>query len=112
MDETEAEEGYGEPTKGTYNADDKGYKTFGTTGQGENKEGVKDKDSENESNRVVQITVDALADQDSETILLETGNYEFLEEYVYEEEEEVDGEDSATTLTFSAVVGLIAASMI
>jgi len=104
--DTTATEGYGVPTKGTYNAADKGYKTFGTTGQGENKEGVKDKDSTVEADRIVQITVEALADQGSDTILLETGNYEFLEEYTFE------AEDSATTLTVSAFVGLIAASMI
>lgn len=27
--------GYGYPTKGVYNANDKGWKTFGTVGQGE-----------------------------------------------------------------------------
>jgi len=32
------------------------------------------------------ITVSAKADQDTDTILLETGNYEFLEEYEWAEE--------------------------
>jgi hypothetical protein len=49
--------------------------------------------------------VEALVDQGSDTILLETGNYEFLEEAAFEEE-------SAMTLTFSAVIGVIAASML
>jgi hypothetical protein len=39
---TQADIGYGVPTKGSYNSTDKGYKTFGTVGQGPNTEGVKD----------------------------------------------------------------------
>lgn len=60
MEDTTATEGYGAPTKGKYNADDKGYKTFGTIGQGENKEGAMDTDSSEESERTVQISVVAL----------------------------------------------------
>lgn len=105
MEETDAVEGYGQPTKGTYSTGDKGYKTFGTTGQGENKEGVKENDAAEEKERTVIISVTANEDQGSETILLETGNYEFLEEYTWEEE-------SAKYLTFAGVVGLIGASMI
>lgn len=109
-EETEAVEGYGAPTKGRYNAEDKGYKAFGTVGQGEDKEGLKDTDSREDVQRVVSISVTALEDQGSDTILLETGNYEFLEEYTWEDEE-VE-EDSAATLTISAVLGLIGMSMI
>ena len=105
MEETEAVEGYGQPTKGTYNAGDKGYKTFGTTGQGGNKEGAKETDSDVEKERTVIISVTAIADQESDTILLETGNYEFLDEYTWDEQ-------SAKYLTFAGVIGLIGASMI
>ena len=105
MEETDAVEGYGQPTKGTYSTGDKGYKTFGTTGQGENKEGAKENDAGEEKERTVIISVTANQDQGEETILLETGNYEFLEEYTWEEE-------SAKYLTFAGVVGLIGASMI
>jgi len=105
MEETDAVEGYGQPTKGTYSTGDKGYKTFGTTGQGENKEGAKEDDADEEKERTVIISVTANEDQGDETILLETGNYEFLEEYTWEEE-------SAKYLTFAGVVGLIGASMI
>ena len=105
MEETDAVEGYGQPTKGTYSTGDKGYKTFGTTGQGENKEGAKEDDASEEKDRTVIISVTANFDQGDETILLETGNYEFLEEYTWEE-------TSAKYLTFAGVVGLIGASMI
>jgi hypothetical protein len=60
--ETEAEVGYGMPTKGRYNADDKGYKTFGTEGQGENKEGVMDTDSSLTKDRGMLISVTAKED--------------------------------------------------
>ena len=105
MEETDAVEGYGQPTKGTYSTGDKGYKTFGTTGQGENKEGAKEADASERKDRTVIISVTANVDQGDETILLETGNYEFLEEYTWEE-------TSAKYLTFAGVVGLIGASMI
>ena len=105
MEETDAVEGYGQPTKGTYSSTEKGYKTFGTTGQGENKEGAKESDASEEKERTVIVSVTALVDQDTDTILLETGNYEFLEEYTWEEE-------SAKYLTFAGVVGLIGATMI
>jgi hypothetical protein len=42
MKQTDAVEGYGLPTKGLYEVEEKGYKTFGSTGQGDNTEGVKD----------------------------------------------------------------------
>jgi len=108
-EETVAVEGFGAPTKGVYNTEDKGFKAFGTVGQGEDKEGLKDTDSKEGVERVVSISVTALQDQGTETILLETGNYEFLEEYTWEED---TIEDSAATLTVSAILGLIAASMI
>lgn len=85
FNETEAIVGYGKPTKGSYNSDEKGYKTFGTEGQGENKEGCKDKDSSESSERGMYVTVTAVADQGSDTILLEVGNYDFLDEYSWDE---------------------------
>ena len=42
IDETEAVYGYGLPTWGTYWANLRGYKTFGSTGQGEYTEGITD----------------------------------------------------------------------
>lgn len=85
FNETEAVRGYGKPTKGSYSVETKGYKTFGTEGQGENTEGVMDIDSEEEESRGMLVTISAKADQRGDTILLETGNYEFLEEYEWEE---------------------------
>jgi hypothetical protein len=85
MNETEAVKGYGQPTKGSYNSTEKGYKTFGTEGQGPNKEGVKDSGSSKEENRSMYVSVTAVADQGSDTILLELGNYDFLEEYTWAE---------------------------
>merc|ERR1712127_294294 len=104
---TEAVEGYGEPTKGSYSATEKGYKTFGTTGQGENTEGAKESSDSEEGNRGMIVTVTAVADQASDTILLETGNYDFLEEYTWDEE-------AATGLKAVALSALavISASMI
>lgn len=84
--ETTAVKGYGEPTKGSYNSAEKGYHTFGTEGQGDNTEGAMDEGSKNEADRGIYVTVTAVADQGSDTILLEVGNYDFLEEYVWEEE--------------------------
>lgn len=81
FNETESVKGYGKPTKGSYNSTEKGYKTFGTEGQGNNTEGVMDKDSKKKSDRGMYVTVTAVADQGTDTILLETGNYDFLEEY-------------------------------
>jgi hypothetical protein len=85
FNETDAVKGYGKPTKGSYNSTEKGYKTFGTEGQGNNTEGCKDKDSSTRSARGMYVTVTAVADQGSDTILLEVGNYDFLEEYVWDE---------------------------
>ena len=85
FNETEAVRGYGKPTKGSYSVETKGYKTFGTEGQGENTEGVMDIDSEEEESRGMLVTISAKADQRGDTILIETGNYEFLEEYEWEE---------------------------
>lgn len=101
---TEAVEGYGKPTKGTYNSDDKGYKTFGTTGQGENKEGAKERNDSEDQERGMIVSVTAVADQGGDTILLETGNYDFLEEYVWDSAKRVQ----ALTL---AAVALVGASM-
>ena len=101
FNETEAVKGYGKPTKGTYSADTKGYKTFGTEGQGENTEGAKDYDSDEEENRGMLVTVSAKADQETDTILLETGNYEFLEDYEWAEESAMA---KSISLTLAAVL--------
>ena len=106
-EETEAVEGYGKPTKGTYSSSNGGYKTFGTTGQGENTEGVKESTSDEEKERMILVSVTALEDQGDDTILLETGNYEFLEEYTWDEEE-----SSTYTRLALASIGLIGATMI
>jgi len=104
FNETESVEGYGKPTKGSYNSTDKGYKTFGTEGQGNNTEGVMDKDSSKTSERGMYVTVTAVADQGSDTILLETGNYDFLDEYTWEE----SSARALGTITFAAaLVGFI-----
>ena len=107
IDETEAVTGYGKPTKGSYNPDDKGFKTFGSEGQGETKEGVKDGKSQVAANRYVLVTVTAKEDQGSDTILLEVGNYEFVEEYDPEAFDEVAEEELSTKLmsSFALAVG-------
>ena len=61
MRDTDAVEGYGVPTKGVYNAEQKGYKTFGSTGQGDNTEGVKDIADTDSSDRAMFVTVRAMA---------------------------------------------------
>lgn len=103
---TEAVEGYGKPTKGSYNSTDKGYKTFGTTGQGENKEGAKESSDSESQERGMIVSVTAVADQGTDTILLETGNYDFLEEYVWDE----TSAKGLQALTLAAVA-LVGASM-
>ena len=50
------------------------------------------------------VSVTAVADQGGDTILLETGNYDFLEEYVWDSAKRVQ----ALTL---AAVALVGASM-
>jgi len=69
--------GFGKPTKGEYNTTDGGYKTFGSEGQGEGKEGLRG-DSERCSKRQMYVTVTATENQsDSDTVLLEFGAYSF-----------------------------------
>ena len=104
--DTTATEGYGAPTKGTYSATSKGYKTFGTVGQGDNKEGVKESADKVEAERGMIVSVTAVADQGTDTILLETGNYDFLEEYVFTEETSATGLRAAF-----AAVALVGAAM-
>ena len=104
MSETTAIEGYGVPTKGLYEVEEKGYKTFGSTGQGENTEGVKDISDSVVSDRAMFVTIRAKAELGADSIQLRTGNYEFLAEYVWEK--------AATTLTLSSVLGLACASML
>jgi len=83
MEDTEAVKGYGKPTKGSYNSTEKGYKTFGTEGQGNSTEGVKDSGDDKNSCRQVEVSVTAVADQGSDTVFLEVGTYDFLEDYDY-----------------------------
>lgn len=86
MTETEAVTGYGQPTKGSYSTTDKGYKTFGTEGQGKDKEGLKSETSDKKDCRQMRVTVTAVADQGTDTILLEMGAYDFIEEYEWVED--------------------------
>jgi len=59
-DSTATDIGYGEPTTGEYSVEDGGYKTFGTIGQGDSTEGVKDEGTEECVNRWLFVTVTAL----------------------------------------------------
>ena len=85
VNETEPVVGYGMPTKGAYDTTEGGYKTFGTEGQGEDTEGVKDISDPEEESRSMIISVTAVANQASTTMELQTGNFEFLEEYQWAE---------------------------
>ena len=68
MSETDAVEGYGMPTKGLYEAEEIGYKTFGSTGQGDNTEGVKDVSDSVVSDRAMFVTIRAKADLGADSI--------------------------------------------
>lgn len=81
MQATDAVEGYGMPTKGIYDTDQKGFKTFGTTGQGSHTEGVLDISDIKSQDRSVLINIRALNDFGVDSLKIRTGNYEFLEEY-------------------------------
>jgi hypothetical protein len=101
--ETTSVMGYGAPTKGSYNSTDKGFKTFGTVGQGPNTEGTKDPRAPMDGDRQMAVTIVAVADQSTDTILLELGNYEFLDEYSW---------DSAVTRAVSfAALAIISSAM-
>ena len=107
-----AEEGYGKPTKGTYDASEGGYKTFGSVGQGESTEGLVEDDAEVCQERNMYITVTAnedLADSTdgSDTILLEVGSYSF-QEIVNEEAEESSVALKAGLATLSLAAAMMA----
>lgn len=99
ISETEAVAGYGEPTKGAYDATEKGFKTFGTEGQGKDKEGLKGEKSDKKDCRQMRVSVTAVDDQATDTILLEIGAYDFIEEYEWVEEG-----SSKLALAFSSLV--------
>ena len=70
--------GYGAPTTGKYDASIKGYKTFGTEGQGSETLGAKDKNTSECKERYQMITVTATKDTTaSDTVLLEVGTFGF-----------------------------------
>lgn len=102
--------GYGVPTKGSYNSTEKGYKTFGSEGQGNNTEGCKNTNSSSTAERGMYVTVTAVADQGTDTILLEVGNYEFLEEYVWETVADEESAQFVKAITF-ATIALISFTM-
>ena len=70
--------GYGTLTSGTYDASLKGLKTYGTSGQGSEKKGVKDPTTAECADRWQLVTVTAKTDAaSSDTVLLEAGSYSF-----------------------------------
>lgn len=70
--------GYGEPSSGTYDPTVKGYKTFGTTGQGTKAEGAKDRTKGECVEREQFVTITAKETTTaSDTVLLEVGAYSF-----------------------------------
>jgi len=106
-EETDAVKGYGKPTKGSYNSTEKGYKTFGTEGQGNNTEGVKEKNSTKGACRQTTISVTAVADQGSDTVFLEVGTYEFLDDYDYTWDEENQNQNQAARIMMAAVATMV-----
>lgn len=100
MNETRG--GYGKPTKGEYNSTEGGFKTFGTEGQGEGKQGLKG-NSEVCSQRQMYITVTATSDLSaSDTILLEIGSYTF-------EDAPAEEESSVYLMTSIAILSVLMA---
>lgn len=97
---TEAEEGYGQPSRGSYSMDMGGYKTFGTSGQGNLPQGAKDEGSETCSDRMMMVQVTATKDttatpvvssvsphsrhprvlQSTSSATMTVGNYQFLDD--------------------------------
>lgn len=61
-DASEAESGYGTPSKGTYSSELGGYKSFGTEGQGDSPIGAKDTNDTKCGDRVVLLSIRALND--------------------------------------------------
>lgn len=76
--DTYTEGGYGKPTTGTYDQAVKGFKTFGAMGQGDKKEGLKDRMEDKCKPRTQIVSVTATKDTtDSQTVLLEVGAFAF-----------------------------------
>lgn len=61
-DASEAESGYGKPSKGTYSSEMGGYKSFGTEGQGDSPIGAKDTNDTKCGDRMVLLSIRALND--------------------------------------------------
>lgn len=122
---TTAEEGYGKPSKGKYSMSLGGYKSFGTEGQGNDTTGLKDENATTCSDRIILLTVSAIADttEDSSSpvvssvsptasahpivkqssgnsyLTIEVGNYQFLSDLSLAESiTSVTLEESANTL--------------
>jgi len=83
LKDTYSDGGYGQPSAGKYDPSVKGYKTFGTIGQGPDKKGLKDRMAKACKARTQYVTVSAKQDMvasgsaGSETVLLEVGSYAF-----------------------------------
>lgn len=76
--DTYSKGGFGKPSSGTYDPSVKGYKTFGTLGQGDKAEGAKDPTKDKCASRDQYVTVTAKQDLgDTDTVLLEVGSYAF-----------------------------------
>jgi hypothetical protein len=75
--QTDAVSGYGKPTTGDYSASDKGFKTFGTMGRGDDAQGLKEEGSRRCKDRDMVVTITAKEDQGAETMRLEVGSYPF-----------------------------------
>jgi len=68
--------GYGQPTTGDYSAKTKGYKTFGTIGQGSGIKGVYDAAGVDCTGRTMDVVVVAKVTQ-ATTLSIAVGSYEF-----------------------------------
>jgi len=74
---TKAYEGYGLPSKGIYNTKMKGFKTFGSVGQGPIPRGVKEYDAKVCQPRNIVLTVYATKDWDNKIFDVEFGAWTF-----------------------------------
>jgi len=59
---TKPSAGYGLPSKGSYSLARGGFKTFGTQGQGNDTDGLKEANSSSCTPRMILVTVTALRD--------------------------------------------------
>jgi len=71
--------GYGQATKGTYDVTKKGWKTFGSVGQGPTLQGVKEEGKGDCENRKIFLTIQALDDMKDTFALLEMASWGFNE---------------------------------